>query len=44
MLAGRDSDDACTCLQYEKMFENAGFVKPTQYSVPDSRKALLSEK
>jgi len=21
MLAGRDSDDACTCLQYEKMRE-----------------------
>jgi hypothetical protein len=41
MLAGRDSDDACTCLQYEKMFENTGFVKTMRYSVPDAPQQLL---
>jgi hypothetical protein len=41
LLAGRDSDDACTCLQYEKMCENASFVKTTQYSIPDSPRQLL---
>ncbi len=41
LLAGKDSGDACTFLQYEKMFENAGFVKTTQYSVPDSPRQLL---
>ena len=40
LLAGTDSGDACTVLQYEKMFGNAGFVN-TQYSVPDSPRQLL---
>ena len=45
MLAGTDSGDAYTSLQYEKMFANAGFVKTTQLSVPDSpQQLLLSEK
>ena len=45
MLAGTDSGDAYTFSQYEKMFGNAGFVKTTQYSVPDSpQQLLLSEK
>ncbi len=41
LLAGTDSGDACTFLQYEKIIENAGFVKTTQYSVPDSPPQLL---
>jgi hypothetical protein len=41
LLAGTDSGDACTVLQYEKMFGNAGFVNTTQYSVPDSPRQLL---
>jgi hypothetical protein len=45
MLAATDSGDAYTFSQYEKMFENAGFVKTTQHSVPDStQQLLLSEK
>jgi hypothetical protein len=45
MLAGTDSGDAYTFSQYEKMFANAGFVKTTQYPVPDSpQQLLLSEK
>jgi len=45
MLAATDSGDAYTFSQYEKMFENAGFAKTTQYSVPDSpQQLLLSEK
>jgi len=45
MLAGTDSGDAYTFSQYEKMFGNAGFVKTTQHSVPDSpQQLLLSEK
>jgi ubiquinone/menaquinone biosynthesis C-methylase UbiE len=45
MLAGTDSGDAYTLSQYEKMFRNAGFVKTTQHSVPDSpQQLLLSEK
>ncbi len=45
MLAGTDSGDAYTFSQYEKMFQNAGFVKTTQHSVPDSpQQLLLSEK
>ncbi len=42
ILAGTDSDDACTFWQYEKMFENAGFLKTTQYSVPDRRGSCFS--
>ena len=38
---GTDSGDACTVLQYEKMFGNAGFVNTTQYSVSDSPRQLL---
>jgi len=38
---GRELGDACTVLQYEKMFGNAGFVNTTQYSVPDSPWQLL---
>ena len=45
MLAGTDSGDAYTFSQYEKMFANAGFVKTTQHSIPDSpQQLLLSEK
>jgi hypothetical protein len=45
MLAGTESGDAYTFSQYEKMFGNAGFVKTTQHSVPDSpQQLLLSEK
>ncbi len=45
MLAGTDTGDAYTFKQYEKMFGNAGFVKTTQYSIPDSpQQLLLSEK
>jgi ubiquinone/menaquinone biosynthesis C-methylase UbiE len=45
MLAGTDSGDAYTFSQYEKMFGNAGFVKTTQHSIPDStQQLLLSEK
>jgi len=45
MLAATDSGDAYTFSQYEKMFQNAGFVKTTQHSVPDSPQQLLvSEK
>ena len=45
MLAGTDSGDAYTFSQYEKMFGNAGFMKTTQHSVPDStQQLLLSEK
>ncbi len=45
MLAGTDSGDAYTFSQYEKMFGNAGFVKITQYAVPDSpQQLLLSQK
>jgi hypothetical protein len=45
MLAGTDSGDAYTFSQYEKMFANVGFVKTTQYPVPDSpQQLLLSEK
>jgi len=29
LLAGTDSGDACTVLQYEKMFGNVGFVNTT---------------
>jgi hypothetical protein len=35
LLAGTDRGDPCTFLQYEKMFESAGFVKTTRYSLPD---------
>ena len=41
LLAGTDSGDAYTFSQYEKMFGNAGFVKTTQHSVPDSTQQLL---
>src|SRR5467141_1857991 len=45
MLAGTDAGDAYTFSQYEKMFANAGFMKTTQHSVPDSpQQLLLSEK
>ncbi len=45
MLAATDSGDAYTFSQYEKMFRNAGFVKTTQHTVPDSpQQLLLSEK
>ena len=45
MLAGTDSGDAYAFSQYEKMFANAGFVKTTQHSIPDSpQQLLLSEK
>jgi len=45
MSAGTDSGDAYTFSQYEKMFGNAGFMKTTQHSVPDStQQLLLSEK
>ncbi len=45
MLAGTDLGDAYTFSQYEKMFANAGFVKTTQHSIPDSpQQLLLSEK
>jgi 2-polyprenyl-3-methyl-5-hydroxy-6-metoxy-1,4-benzoquinol methylase len=45
MLAGTDSGDAYTFSQYAKMFENAGFVRTTQHTVPDSpQQLLLSEK
>jgi hypothetical protein len=45
MLAGTDAGDAYTFSQYEKMFGNAGFVKTTQHTVPDSpQQLLLSEK
>jgi hypothetical protein len=41
----QSSGDAYTFSQYEKMFANAGFVKTTQYPVPDSpQQLLLSEK
>src|SRR5229473_6125344 len=41
MLAATDSGDAYTFSQYEKMFRNAGFVKTTQYAVPDSPQQVL---
>jgi len=45
MLAGTDAGDAYTFSQYEKMFANAGFMKTTQHSIPDSpQQLLLSEK
>jgi len=45
MLALTDSGDAYTFPQYENMFANAGFVKTTQHSIPDSpQQVLLSEK
>ncbi len=45
MLAGTDSGDAYTFSQYARMFANAGFVRTTQHTVPDSpQQLLLSEK
>src|SRR5216117_2686511 len=45
MLALTDAGDAYTFPQYENMFANAGFVKTTQHSIPDSpQQVLLSEK
>ena len=45
MLAGTDAGDAYTFSQYEKMFQNAGFVKTTLHPVPDMpQQVLLSEK
>ena len=45
MLAGTDAGDAYTFSQYEKMFQNAGFVKTTLHPVPDiPQQVLLSEK
>jgi hypothetical protein len=45
ILAGTDSGDSCTFSQYEKMFKNAGFVRMTRHSIPDSpQQLLLSEK
>ena len=46
LRAGRNGlGDAYTFSQYEKMFGNAGFVKTTQHSIPDStQQLLLSEK
>jgi 2-polyprenyl-3-methyl-5-hydroxy-6-metoxy-1,4-benzoquinol methylase len=45
MLAGTDAGDAYTFSQYEKMFANAGFMRTTQHSIPDSpQQLLLSEK
>jgi len=41
LLARTDRGDPCTFLQYEKMFESAGFVKTTRYSLPDSPRQLL---
>ena len=45
MLAETDAGDAYTFSQYEKMFENAGFLKTTLHPVPDMpQQVLLSEK
>lgn len=41
MLAGTDAGDAYTFVQYEKMFENAGFVKTTLHPVPDNPQQVL---
>jgi 2-polyprenyl-3-methyl-5-hydroxy-6-metoxy-1,4-benzoquinol methylase len=45
MLAGTDAGDAYTFSEYEKMFQNVGFVMTTLHPVPDMpQQVLLSEK
>jgi 2-polyprenyl-3-methyl-5-hydroxy-6-metoxy-1,4-benzoquinol methylase len=45
MLAGTDSGDAYTFLEFQKMFGNAGFAKTTLHLVPEMpQQVLVSEK
>jgi 2-polyprenyl-3-methyl-5-hydroxy-6-metoxy-1,4-benzoquinol methylase len=45
MLAGTDAGDAYTLAEYEKMFEEAGFLSTTLHPVPEMpQQVLLSQK